>query len=69
MANNNSWSTVPGQRQALTVTPDTIRTVPNQVSRTESNRVNNRHQILEDNDELSASESESEFESAGFYLV
>jgi hypothetical protein len=57
MTNEGSWSTVPGQRQASTVTPDTIRTVPNQV-----NRTGNRYQTLEDNDELSTSGSKSEVE-------
>jgi hypothetical protein len=46
---DSSWSTVPGQRQATTVTPDSIRT--------ETNQVNNQYQLLED--EVSASESES----------
>jgi hypothetical protein len=47
-----------GQQQASTVTPNTIRTVPNQV-----NRNRNRYQTLEDNDELSTSESDNEIES------
>jgi hypothetical protein len=46
---DSSWSTVPGQRQATTVTPDSIRT--------ETNHVNNQYQLLED--ELLASESTS----------
>jgi hypothetical protein len=46
---DSSWSTVPGQRQATTVTPDSIRT--------ETNQVNNQYQLLED--EVSESESES----------
>jgi hypothetical protein len=46
---DSSWSTVPGQRQATTVTPDSIRT--------ETNQVNNQYQLLED--KVSASESES----------
>jgi hypothetical protein len=46
---DSSWSTVPGQRQATTVTPNSIRT--------ETNQVNNQYQLLED--EVSASESES----------
>jgi hypothetical protein len=46
---DSSWSTVPGQRQATTVTPDSIRT--------ETNQVNNQYQLLEN--EVSASESES----------
>jgi hypothetical protein len=53
MTDKGSWSAVPGQRQPSTVTPDTTRTVPNQV-----NRTRNRYQTLEDNDELSPSESE-----------
>jgi hypothetical protein len=46
----SSWSTVPGQRQATAVTPDSIRT--------ETNQVNNQYQLLED--EVLASESENE---------
>jgi hypothetical protein len=55
MTDEGTWSTVPGQQQASTVTPDTIRTIPNQVSRTR-----NRYQTLEDNAELSTSVSEIE---------
>jgi hypothetical protein len=55
MTGKGTWSTVPGQQQVVTVTPDTIRTIPSQV-----NMTRNRYQILEDNDELSTSVSEIE---------